>query len=295
MSVELRQASAADAPALAEFLERHAQASFGEQDLSEGEIRSWFRIPNLWIQVAERDGELVGYVDMLADENRFDIDVRALGPDVARQLVGAAEAEARGRSADARVRGVVQGDDAAGHAAFDGDGWRTIRHSFQMRIDFDGELPEPRWPEGLSVRNLREGEEERVWAAGNDAFADHWDFHPQPFDEWIAYHKDPHRFDPSLWWLVEDGDELAALSINTWHFSGDPTFGWVAVLGTRPPWRRRGLATALLLHSFRDFRARGATRVGLGVDGENTTGAVRLYESVGMHVARRSDVYERTA
>jgi ribosomal protein S18 acetylase RimI-like enzyme len=52
----------------------------------------------------------------------------------------------------------------------------------------------------------------------------------------------------------------------------------VHVLGVRPAWRKRGLATALLRHIFRDFQQRGATRVGLGVDGENTTGAVRLYE-----------------
>jgi ribosomal protein S18 acetylase RimI-like enzyme len=66
------------------------------------------------------------------------------------------------------------------------------------------------------------------------------------------------------------------------------------VLGVRPQWRRRGVATALLRHSFRDFRDRGATRVGLGVDGENTTGAVRLYERVGMRVVRRNDTYEKT-
>ena len=74
---------------------------------------------------------------------------------------------------------------------------------------------------------------------------------------------------------------------------GDPQFGWIQVLGVRPRWRKRGLGTALLRHSFRDFRDRGATRVGLGVDGESTTGAVRLYESVGMREVRRSDTYEK--
>ena len=69
--------------------------------------------------------------------------------------------------------------------------------------------------------------------------------------------------------------------------------GWVDTLAVRRPWRRRGLGLALLLHSFRELRARGRERVGLGVDGENTTGAVRLYERAGMHVARRSDTYER--
>ena len=55
----------------------------------------------------------------------------------------------------------------------------------------------------------------------------------------------------------------------------------------------RGLVTALLHQSFREFRRRGAARVGLGVDAQNTTGAVKLYERVGMHVARRNDTYEK--
>jgi ribosomal protein S18 acetylase RimI-like enzyme len=127
-----------------------------------------------------------------------------------------------------------------------------------------------------------------------DSFADHWDFRPQSFAQWRGFTVDREDFDPSLWWLVEDRGELAALSLNRWHFSGDPRFGWVEVLGVRPPWRRRGLGAALLRHSFQDFRARGATRVGLGVDAENTTGAVRLYERVGMRVVRRNDIYEKT-
>jgi ribosomal protein S18 acetylase RimI-like enzyme len=126
-----------------------------------------------------------------------------------------------------------------------------------------------------------------------DAFADHWDFHRGPLEEWLSYNVRDHAFDPSLWWLAEDGDELVALSLNQWHFSGDPQYGWIGILGVRPAWRRRGLATALLRHSFRDFRERGATRVGLGVDGENTTGAVRLYEKAGMQVVRRNDTYEQ--
>ena len=65
------------------------------------------------------------------------------------------------------------------------------------------------------------------------------------------------------------------------------------VLGVRRPWRRRGLGRALLLEAFARFRERGCHAAALGVDGENTTGAVRLYESVGMRVAHRADVYER--
>jgi mycothiol synthase len=291
VSVRLRDATPDDAPAIKHLLDEHALASFGELELSEEEIRSWFRTPRLWIQLAERDGDPVGYLDVRAeDDDRYDVDARTLDPEVAPLLVEAAETHVR----EGVLRGYVQGDEPQLRSAFDAAGWRPIRYSFQMRIELDGsDTADPRWPDGLEPRNVREGEVERVYEAHMDSFADHWDFRRQSFDEWSRYFTDSHRFDPTLWWLVDDGDELAAISLNSWHPSGDRQFGWVNVLGVRAAWRRRGLATALLRHSFRDFRQRGATRVGLGVDGENTTGAVRLYETVGMRQVRRNDTYEQ--
>ena len=295
MSVELRAATPDDAPAIKQVMDEHALAAFGEAEFSENEIRSWFSMPNIWIQVAERDGATVAYLDVSSEESgHFSIDARTVDAEVAPVLLAAAEAHAREQAASPVLRGFVQGDEPVLREAFEAGGWVPVRHSFQMRIDLDGELPDPEWPDGLAPRNAEPGEEERVYEAQMDSFADHWDFRRQPFDVWSGYTTESHRYDPSLWWLVEDGGELAAISLNTWHFSGDPQFGWIGVLGVRPAWRKRGLATALLRHSFRDFQQRGATRVGLGVDGENTTGAVRLYERAGMRVVRRSDTYEKT-
>ena len=48
-----------------------------------------------------------------------------------------------------------------------------------------------------------------------------------------------------------------------------------------------------LVHSFREFHRRGQRRVGLGVDSENTTGATKLYESVGMVVDSEQVVWEK--
>jgi mycothiol synthase len=293
VSLEVRPTSVDEAPAITTLVEEHALASFGEPELSEDEVRSWFGQQNLEFRVAERDGELVGYLDIqLQESGRFPADVRTLDPEAAAVLLDAAERIAREHEASV-VRSFVQGEDPVMRPVLEGAGWQPIRYSFQMRIDLDGELPEPEWPDGLSPRNLEPGEEERVYEAHMDAFADHWDHHRYTFEDWHEFNVGRHSFDPSLWWLVEDGDELAAISMNAWHFSGDPQFGWIHVLGVRPPWRKRGLGTALLRHSFRDFASRGATRVGLGVDGENTTGAVRLYEQVGMWAVRRSDTYEK--
>jgi mycothiol synthase len=294
VSVEVRDARPDEIPAIKALLEEHAQVAFGETDLDEDEIRTWFELPRLWIQIAARDADLVGYVDVRNDgDSRFNVDARTLDAEVASALTEAAEEHARGEEESGVLHGFVQGDDPVLRDAFEEAGWRSIRYSFQMRIELGDDLPEPVWPEGLTVRTMQFGDEERVYEANMDAFADHWDFRRQPFEEWRRYTVDHLRFDPALYWLAEDGDEIAGFALNNWHSSGDPQFGWVGSLGVRPSWRRRGLGTALLVHTFHDFRSRGATRVGLGVDGENTTGAVRMYERAGMSVVRRNDIYEK--
>jgi mycothiol synthase len=295
VTVSLRDATPADVPAIKRVMDEHALAAFGEPQFSEGEIRSWFSMPNIWIQLAERDGAAVAYLDVTSEgSGHFSIDARTLDPEVAPVLLGAAEEHARAAVASPVLRGCVQGDEPVLREAFEAGGWAPIRYSFQMLIELDRDLPEPEWPDGLAPRNVEPGEEERVYEAHMDSFADHWDFRRQPYDVWRGYMTESHRYEPSLWWLVEDDGELAAVSLNTWHFSGDRQYGWIAVLGVRPAWRKRGLATALLRHCFRDFHERGATKVGLGVDGENTTGAVRLYERAGMRQVRRNDTFEKT-
>ena len=69
--------------------------------------------------------------------------------------------------------------------------------------------------------------------------------------------------------------------------------GWIASVGVRQPWRRQGLGLALIHHAFGEFWRRGERKVGLGVDAENPTGATRLYERAGMHVAFDAVVYEK--
>jgi mycothiol synthase len=290
VSVELRSATVDDAPAMTALLEQHSLATVGETGVGESEVRYWLTIPTISFQLAERGGRLVGYLDLFTeDDEHFVADVRTLEREPADALLGAAEA----RAAGGRVHGVVHGDDDLMRTVYEDAGYTLVRHSFQMRIEFDGEVPEPEWPDSFVVRNFRPGDDECVYAAQQDAFADHWDFHPQTFEQWRVFTIDRHDFDPELWWLVQDGDELVAVALNWWHASGDPEYGWVQTFGVRPPWRRRGLATSLLRQSFRTFRERGATRVGLSVDAENTTGAVSLYERAGMRPVRRNDIYEK--
>jgi mycothiol synthase len=300
VSVQLREPTLDDAPALAELINTHSRSLYGEADLSADEVRHWFGLPDIWMRVAARDGGLVAYLDVVnekgADGGRSHIDARPLNEEAAHVVVEAAEAYARENTRlPALLRGYTSEPDRNAAAAYERAGFRIVRHSFEMRIDVEDPVT-PSWPDGISVRRYTSADEDRVWDAMNDAFADSWDFQPPTPEsraQWRHNTLENPRFDSELWFLAEDGAELAGISLCQWHHSGDPAFGWVQTLGVRRPWRRRGLALALLQHSFAELQRRGATRVGLGVDAENPTGAVRLYERAGMHVERRSDTWEK--
>jgi mycothiol synthase len=177
--------------------------------------------------------------------------------------------------------------------ALEEGGYRLVRYHFFMGIMLGNEFPMPVWPQGIEVRAFRPEDEQAVYEAIMEAFRDHWDFQAEPRPHWRQRTLERDDFDPALWLIAWDGHEVAGFSLNTWHFSGDPRYGWVGSLGVRRPWRRRGLGSALLRASFSEFAARKATRVGLGVDAENVTGAVRLYERAGMTVERRFDIYQK--
>jgi ribosomal protein S18 acetylase RimI-like enzyme len=123
----------------------------------------------------------------------------------------------------------------------------------------------------------------------NEAFADDWHHHDVSPSNFTEFYVKQRHFDPSLWLLAWDDGDLAGFVLATSEHLGDPDLGWVGTLGVRPAWRRRGLGEALLRAAFAELYARGRRRVGLGVDTENVSGALRLYERVGMRPLLRHD------
>ena len=296
-----RAATEGDAELIADLCNAAARALHGSDDLTADEVRTWFSHPDLEMVVAERGGRTVGYLDVRRTETgKFPLDVRvhpdAWGTGVSDALVAAGEQWARERAQPGDLlRGYAPStlDDLTG--AYERAGYGVIRRSFDMAIDLAAEPREPQWPAGITLRPYRAGaDDEAVYEADMEAFADNWDFHRTRYDEWRRWHVEGPTFDSSLFFLAVDGDEIAGISLCYHHRSGDPAWGWVGTLGVRPRWRRRGLGLALLRHSFRELRGRGKRHAGLDVDAENTTNAVRLYERAGMQVARRRDTYEKS-
>lgn len=177
-------------------------------------------------------------------------------------------------------------------------GMELVRHSFQMRIKMEEAPAEPKWPDGIQIKPLNEKTDlESVFRANEEAFLDHFGAIQEPFKESFARFKHfklgDEGFDPSIWFIAWDGDDIAGVSLCRKHSWEDEEMGWVMELSVRRTWRKRGLGLALLQHSFSEYYRRGFRRVGLGVDASSLTGATRLYEKAGMHVHRQYDRYEK--
>ena len=183
---------------------------------------------------------------------------------------------------------------------FEDMGYHYIRSFYRMVIEMDGPAPEPVWSEGITVRTYNpETDTEAVYRAEVESFRDHFGFVEEPFEEGLKRFKhfvtEAEDFDPTLLFLAVDGRsaEIAGFNICRPYSYEDPDMGWVGTLGVRRPWRKRGIGLALLRHSFNEFYRRGKRKVGLSVDAENLTGALRLYENAGMHVHQAFDQYEK--
>ena len=157
-------------------------------------------------------------------------------------------------------------------------GWAHTRQVLRMEIDVEAEPRPPAWPAGVAVRTYAQNDGDAVHALMQEAFAGSAEEVP-PFSRWHPWMTEDPGFDAGVWFLAEAGAELAGACL-CW------SEGWVKDLAVRPAWRGRGLGEALLRQAFGEFHRRGLTTVGLKVDSDNPTGAVRLYERVGMALDR---------
>ncbi len=141
----------------------------------------------------------------------------------------------------------------------------------------------PTTPEGFTVRAFREADTHALYEADTEAFSEHWGAQPQSLEAWRK--RMLADFDPALWQLVWDGDQVAALCLAEASPFGGVRDGWVSHLAVRATYRGRGLGRFTLLRGLWNLGQAGFERVGLHVDSGNAL-AIRLYESAGMRKTR---------
>ncbi len=290
----VRPATVEDATAINELVIAVDTAVQGWSDSTETELVDWWRLTDLaessWVV---EDGSLAAYGVVIAHGENAETDgfvhPAKTGLGLGSWLVLRGEQRAR----ELGYRAVLTwclGPDTDARALFERFGYREVRRFYRMLVEHEAEPPAPEWPEGFRLSTFEPGDGRAFHAALNEAFAEEWNHVSEPFEQWAERRINVPDFDPSRWFIVREGDEIAAVLRCDADRAGA---GWVGALGVLRSWRKRGLGLALLRHAFGEFYRRGQPRVGLGVDAQNPTGATRLYERVGMHVAYEAVAFEK--
>jgi mycothiol synthase len=313
---ELRAATLEDVEAIVDLYNAYWEPMLGVRKVTLEDARNIFTTPGFDIDtstriVLEPEGEMAGCMIVvdLASPPVHPTVFGCVHREYERRGIGTeliTWAEERARKAISRVpdgvRVSMRLDSGASHEPtrrlVERLGFEAARFGLFMAIELTTAPPEPRWPAGITLRTYQDLADVRaLYHALDEAFKDSWGYVERPEDEGLARFEhrviqDP-AFDPTLWYLAMDGEEIAGVAGCDPQTGEDTEMSFVSILGVRRPWRRRGIGLALLHHAFGEFRRRGKKRVGLGVDAESLTGATRLYERAGMHVVRQIVTYEK--
>ena len=174
--------------------------------------------------------------------------------------------------------------------------YAPTRMMFKMRRDLADPIPQRPLPAGIEVRPALPEHRRLIWEAQREAFQDHWGYAPWPEEAYQRFLRFPH-FDPALWRIAWEGDQIVGTVLSYINQDENRTYrrrrGYTEDIAVRRPWRRRGLAGALIARSLEALKAEGMDEAALGVDAENRTGALRLYEGLGYTVVQTWTVFRR--
>ncbi|HUS13559.1 MAG TPA: GNAT family N-acetyltransferase [Chloroflexia bacterium] len=312
-----RFAGETDFPVLLEVRNSSKRADGLDDDLHTLErfVHTYRRTPGYEperdLLIAEVGGEVVAYSRLLADRELDGTCVywhdgfvlpgwrgRGLGG----ALIGWAEAHAASLAAAAGETGPVVASTETRETQtgliglLKGLGYHPVRYWFPMETADLDHIPHAPLPPGLELRPAQPEHYRAIWEAMLEAVRDHWGFsesEEQDFDGWLAH---PFR-QPALWVVAWDGDQVAGSILNyvdlDYNASTGRRVGYTENITVRRPWRRRGLARAMLAHSMAMHKARGMTQTHLGVDTDNPSGALTLYQSMGYRATGQETTYRK--
>lgn len=174
--------------------------------------------------------------------------------------------------------------------------YAPTRYFYEMLRPNLENIPEYALPHGIEIRPAQPEQYHAIWDAMLEAFKEHWgeeDHTEQDYQNWL---KRPH-FDPTLWHIAWDGDRVVSMVINQIDATDNAQYnrqrGFTEEIATLKEYRGRGIAQALIARGLNQFAERGMTEAALGVDADNATGALRLYEKLGYQPIKTFIAYRK--
>lgn len=197
------------------------------------------------------------------------------------------------------LQNFADGEDVGIASMLEQNGYKPIRYGVQMvRPDFEN-LPDFPMPDGLEVRPVLPEHYRAIWEADVEAFRDHWGYSPPTEEDYKGWLENKTIFQPDLWQIAWDKntDQIAGQVRTFINAAENEKYnrkrGYTEFISVRRPWRKQGLARALIVRSLRLQKERGMTESALGADSENISGATRVYEDCGFRVTKRSAIYRK--
>jgi mycothiol synthase len=289
MPARLRPPRAADAEAVLALIVARDVADLGVPDFTLEDLQADWASPGLSLEhdarVSAPKGAIRGYAILLGDDAVVLVHPDAEGAGDGTVLRRWAEARAAERGTTV-LRQFTGGTNDGARAHLRAAGYGPAQLYFRLRADLADVPPAPDAP----LRTFAgDGDEAVVHALVQEAFADIEGHEFVPRETWRAKSIAKPGHDPALWLLLEDEEGLAGAALGErW----DDGVGYVAELAVARRARGRGHGRTLLLGLFDAFRRAGLRHAELSVHGRNR-GALRLYESVGMHPTWQAERWEK--
>lgn len=306
----LRPPTEADVSAILAVVAAADVAVLGAVDFTTEDVRDALAAPNQspqrdhWL-VEGPDGTLLGWGYLQnhygGGTEDFDVyphpdadpSVRAVLTDLLLSRI-AERAAAAGRPSLLAATGVVVGDDTWLQVLLERD-FAVVRRFSRMSVSLSLGRPYPQPPEGVSLRPF-DPSSEQDWADWHRvrvaSFAEHWGEQPTSVEVLRARLESESGQPYDRWWFADlDGQPVGVLQSSAQAYEQNQ--GWVRFLGVTAEARGRGIGRLLLEHALAAYATDGRTSAELGVDTANVTGALRLYESLGMGATFQANILQR--
>lgn len=175
-------------------------------------------------------------------------------------------------------------------------GYTHRRTMVTMRVSLTDLPTQPPLPAGVQPVAFAPEHDLATLYARNDTFADHWGSTDYTLESWRHLVTGSKDFRPDLSFVVlSPADEVQAFVL-TQFFAADAAMtgvreqhiGWI---GTRQALRGKGIASGLLGHTLRAGQAAGFDQAALGVDIDNATRALGVYERCGFRTVDEWHAY----
>jgi len=256
--------------------------------------------------IAEPEGEPVGivnaYVDKMRQEKKGFIRMLGVVPEYRRRGIGRALAEKameslRERGMETVEAGAVM-DKPEAIRLWEGLGFQGVRIFSLMKRNLEN------IPSGIGENGeaqLRKFQRDSIedlklitWLS-NEAFSEHYNYRPESVEETRFFlEQDPIFKDQEWVFIFVQNKPVGYVGVGIdqkYNEEKNTRCGWILSIGVLKPNRLKGIGMRLMIEGMKLLKMKGMTEAMLGVDDQNPTKAIKLYEKVGFEATRKDIAY----